>query len=358
MERRFYPIIPAGGSGTRLWPLSRADRPKFLLPLPGPDTMVQATVKRLLPLCRAEDILIVTGRAHAREVAEQLPCLSEEQIIVEPAPRGSGPAIGLGTAIIHRRDPDALVGSFAADHIVESPPAFHEAVRTAMRAAEAGHLVTIGLQPTFPETGYGYIRSGEPLDGVPGVFRVVEFKEKPDLATATRYVSAGTYLWNASMFVWRASVLLDEMRRLLPDLSDALAAIAADWDTPRRTATLERIWPTIRDVTIDHGILEHSDRVAVVPADMGWTDLGDWHGFGTVVARGAAAPVAVNCDSIVHDASGVVLVGNGRLIAVLGVDNVVVVDTDDAVLVCERTRAQDVRTLVEELRRRGSTHLI
>lgn len=358
-NRRFFPIIPAGGSGTRLWPLSRAHRPKFLLPLPGPETMIQATMTRLGPLSRAADTLVITGAAHAGEVARQLPELGPDQIVVEPQPRGSGPAIGLGTAIVAQRHPDALVGSFAADHVVERPEAFQRAVETAMDAADLGYLVTIGIHPTYPETGYGYIRAGAPLtEAGPGVFRVQEFKEKPDLATATRYVAAGEYHWNASMFVWRASVLLEEMLRLLPDLHAALIEIAIAWDTPERDATLQRIWPTIQDVTIDTGILERSGRVAVVPADMGWTDLGDWHGFGAVKAGNSEASIALNCDTIQIDSTRSVVYGNGRLIALLGVDNVIVVDTDDAILICERTRAQEVRAFVDELRRRGSTHLI
>jgi len=320
--------------------------------------MIQATVDRLLPLASETDFLVVTGETHIEEVALQLPGMTREQFIVEPAPRGSGPAIGLATAIVARRDPEAVVGSFAADHVVERPAAFQEAVRRGIEAATQGYLVTIGIQPTYPETGYGYIRSGEPLGGdAAGAFTAREFKEKPDLATATHYVANGNYLWNASMFVWQARTLMDEMRRLLPDLATAVETIADAWDTPARAETLERIWPTMEDITIDHGILEHSERVAVVPADLGWADLGDWHGFGTVLAGGTGEAV-VNCELLVEDASGTVAIGNGRLIAVLGIDNLVVVDTDDALLICERTRAQDVRKLVDELRRRGSTHLI
>ncbi len=357
--RRFHPIIPAGGSGTRLWPLSRANRPKFLLPLPGPDSMIQATVRRLLPLSRIDDLLIVAGPAHAIAIADQIPELPERQIIVEPMPRGSGPAIGLGTAIAARRDPDALIGSFAADHVVNNIPAFHAAIQAGIAAADAGYLVTIGIQPSYAETGYGYIRAGRPIrPGDEQVFEVAEFKEKPDRDTATRYLQSGGYLWNASMFLWRADVLLAELRRLIPDLADALDEIAAAWDTPRGEETLLRVWPQIRDVTIDHGIMEHSDRVAVVPADIGWADLGDWHGFGAVVADLDGGSVVRNCEAIVKDSNNVVIFGNERLIAVLGLDNVIVVDTDDAVLVCERTRAQDVRQFVEALRQRGSTDLI
>ena len=359
MTRRFYPIVPAGGSGTRLWPLSRAARPKFLLPLPGPRTMIQATVQRLLPLAAAEDLMIITGAAHAAEVAAQLPEIAVEQILVEPCPRGSGPAIGLGAAIVARRDPTAIVGSFAADHVVERAPEFEAAVRAAIATAEDDYLVTIGIEPTYPETGFGYIRCGAPLAtrGGSPVYRVDEFKEKPDLATATTYLSSGKYLWNASMFVWKASMLLDEMRRLLPELAVALEQIATDWDTPRRQATMDAIWPDVQDVTIDHGILEHSDRVAVVPADFGWTDLGDWHGLGKVAATDPTANLVVNAELLAEDANSAVVYGNGRLIALVGLDNVIIVDTDDALLVCERSRAQDVRLLVETLKRRGASHL-
>jgi mannose-1-phosphate guanylyltransferase len=354
-----YAIVPAGGSGTRLWPLSRSARPKFLLPLPGPRSMIQDTVARLRALADERDILVITGAAHGEAVRQQLQ-LDGEQFIVEPQPRGSGPAIGLGTAIIAQRDPDAIVGSFAADHIVEHPRRFEQAVRAAMATAADGYLVTIGIQPTYPETGFGYIRCGAPLGERAGshVLRVDEFKEKPDLLTATRYVSEGTYLWNASMFVWQASTLLAEMRRLLPELAEALERIAADWDTPRRADTLVSIWPTVQDITIDHGILEHSERVAVVPADLGWTDLGDWHGYGNIAATSTEPNVVDGAELVAHDACGAVVMGNGRLIALVGIDNVIIIDTDDALLVCERSRAQEVKAIVEELKRRGSTHLL
>lgn len=356
----FFAIVPAGGSGTRLWPLSRAQRPKFLLPLPGPRTMIQETVDRLRPICDEPNMLILTGGAHAGEVRRQLPRLTTEQIIVEPMPRGSGPAIGLGVAIAAKRDPDAIVGSFAADHIVTQPHRFETAVRAAIETAKRGYLVTIGIQPSYPETGYGYICSGRQIGEHEGltVSEVEEFKEKPDVVTATRYVESGKYLWNASMFVWQARTLLDELQRHLPDLATALRTIADAWETPDREAVLADIWPTIKDVTIDHGILEKSDRVAVVPGDFGWTDLGDWHGFGTVACDDPNANTAVNAELLASDVQGAVVMGNGRLVALLGVKDIVVVDTDDALLVCHRSRAQEVRDIVEALKQRGSTDLI
>lgn len=363
MSGQFFAIIPAGGSGTRLWPVSRAGRPKFLLPLPGPRTMIQATVDRLTGIAHRENILVVTGASHVDEVQRQLPDLSAEQIIAEPMPRGSGPAIGLGVAIALARDPEAIVGSFAADHIVSDNDRFAQAVRAAIEVATRDYLVTIGIEPSYPEVGYGYIHAGRSLGTVQGieVREVDRFKEKPDADTAATYVASGEYLWNASMFVWKASVLMDEMRRHLPDLACSLERIAADWDTPKRQQTLDSIWPTVSDVTIDHGILEHSTRVAVVPATFGWTDLGDWHGLGKISAGDSGAPeanLAINAELLAHDTRGSFVFGQGRLIALLGLENVVVIDTDDALLICDRDRTQEVKQIVDALRARGSTTLL
>ncbi|HQX63802.1 MAG TPA: mannose-1-phosphate guanylyltransferase [Thermomicrobiales bacterium] len=363
MTEQFFAVIPAGGSGTRLWPVSRANRPKFLLPLPGPRTMIQATVDRLAGVVRPENILVITGASHVDEIQRQLPSLDAEQIIAEPLPRGSGPAIGLGAAIALARDPDAIVGSFAADHVVTENDRFEQAVRSAIEIARRGYLVTIGIRPSYPETGYGYIHSGAEIGTQHGIDarEVDRFKEKPDIETAERYVASGEYLWNASMFVWKAGVLMEEMRRYLPDLADALERIARDWDTPRREATLSAIWPTVPDITIDHGILEHSTRVAVVPASFGWTDLGDWNGLGAMSAGCDDDPdenLAINAELIVHDSRGSFIFGQGRLVALLGLENVVVIDTDDALLICDRSRTQEVKQIVEQLRARGSTTLL
>jgi mannose-1-phosphate guanylyltransferase len=282
--------------------------------------------------------------------------------------RGSGPAIGLGAAIAYQRDPEAIVSSFAADHVVTERAVFENAVHAAIDVAARDYLVTIGIQPSYPETGYGYIRVGDSIIESNGldVRKVDEFKEKPDFHTAERYVTSGEYLWNASMFVWRARVLMEEMYRYLPEVAESLTTIAAAWDTPDRASIMADIWPTIEEVTIDTGILERSNRVAVVPGLFGWTDLGDWHGYGKVagetidgaLAGNGSGNLTVNADLLTIDAHNAVVLGNGRLVALLGLDNVVVVDTEDALLVCDRSRAQDVRKLVDELKRRGSTELI
>lgn len=360
-DDKLYAIIPAGGSGTRLWPLSRASHPKFLHPLPGPRSMIQETVHRLGPLVSPEQILIITGHAHAVEIARQLPEITEQQIVIEPAARGTGPAIGLAVALIACQDPNAIVGSFAADHHVRHPERFVEDVQTAMAVAREGYLVTIGIEPGYPETGYGYIKVGEQISEECGrpAYRVERFREKPDKATAEQYLADGGYLWNASMFVWRSGTLLAEMQRLLPDVHEALMTIARAWETPQREEVFATTWPGIREVTIDHGILEHSEHVAVVPSQMGWSDLGDWHSVGTLQAQNGEENTAVNATLLTEDSQGNLIYGHDkRVVSLVGVEGLVVIDTDDALLICDRHRAQDVKVIVDQLKARGMHDLL
>lgn len=355
-----FAVIPAGGSGTRLWPASRAAKPKFLMPLPGPRSMLQATIDRLSPLVPAHQMLVITGGAHAASVARQLPEIPEENIVVEPSPRGTGPAISLGAALIARHAPTAVMGSFEADHHVTDPAAFHRAIRAAVPVAEEGYLVTIGITPTAPETGYGYIRVGEPIAQHQGtmVQRGLAFKEKPDRATAEAYLASGQYLWNASMFVWRVDTLLAALRTFLPEVHEILTAIAAAWDTPQREARLADLWPRLPDVTIDEGIMEHAERIAVVPGSFGWTDLGDWDALARVLTTDAAENVVINGHHIAEDTSATLVISSGRPVATLGVRNLVIVDTDDVLLVCDRTRAQEVRRIVQRLKGQGPHSLV
>lgn len=356
----FFAVVPAGGSGTRLWPLSRAARPKFLLPLTGSETMLQATVSRLRPIASNERVYIVTGPAHVAEVARQVPGAPAEQIIVEPEPRGTGPAIGLAVALIAEQHPNAVVGSFAADHLVTDEPLFQLTIEAAIDVARQGYLVTVGIEPRHPETGYGYIEIGESLGSFDGVeaYRAASFKEKPDAATATSYVESGRFFWNASMFVWSASVFMEELDRYLPELAAALREIAADWVTPKGTSTLARLWPSIAPVTIDEGLFERSQRVAVVPGRFPWSDIGDWQALGEVAAQDELGNIIEASDVISLGAERNVIYGETRTIALVGVSDLVVVDTPDALLVCERSQAQRVREIVEQLRHRGSTDLI
>ena len=364
MTGAFYPVIPAGGSGTRLWPLSRAGHPKFLHPLTGGDrTLIQETIDRVRTLSLPSDTYIVTGAAHAAAVARQLPEVPAANIVVEPGPRESGPAIALAAALIHRHDPEAVMGSFAADHVVRDVGAFLSAVRTAIETAAHDKLVCIGITPTEPETGYGYIRCGDEL--LRGAQTVLEFKEKPSAEVARDYLASGEYVWNGGMFVWRTAVLLDEVARQLPELYSGLIKIVECWDQPRRDEVLAEIWPRLPKISIDHGVMEGAaarGRVAVVPAAFGWNDLGDWDTLGAVLEPNADANgnVVVGSDQrvVTVDTTGSMIVpGANRLIALLGMSDVVVVDTPDAVLVCPRDRAQEVKALVEAVKNKGAHNL-
>ncbi len=321
--------------------------------------MLQATVDRLAPVVPPENILIITGGAHAAAVARQVPEVPEANIIVEPGPRGTGPAIGLGAALIARKDPDAIMGSFAADHYVAEPSIFQRTVMAAAEVAKQGSLVTIGITPTYAETGYGYIRVGSRLEDANGLetYSVDEFKEKPDLETAKSYVTSGKYLWNASMFVWKASTLLEQMKKLLPDLYETLMTISECWEGPDRDRMLQQYWPTLKDVTIDHGIMEHADKVAVVPGSFGWTDLGDWHSLAELMSAIDGENVVVSGEHIELDTRASLIFGGNRPVATLGVDNLVIVDTEDVILVCHRSRAQDVRRIVQMLKERNDRSL-
>jgi mannose-1-phosphate guanylyltransferase len=359
-----YAVIPAGGSGTRLWPLSRADHPKFLHPLTGTAaSLLQATARRLAPLASPERIYVVTGVAHAAAVARQLPALPEANILVEPSPRDSCAAIGLAAAVIAQRDPDAVMGSFAADHLVHDGPRFVEVVHQAVAGAEQGLLMTVGIQPTQPETGYGYLQCGGEV-GVGSVRQVEEFKEKPGYDQAVAYLESGRYFWNASMFVWRVDTFLAELARQQPELHAGLMRIAEVWETPERGAVLGEIWPTLPRISVDYAVMEGAaaaGRVGTVCGDFGWNDVGDFHTLGAALPSGEANNVVVGAPDgqekpgvLLYDATGLVVVPHsGRLVAALGVHDLIVVDTPDVLLVCPRDRAQEVKKLVDELKERG-----
>jgi mannose-1-phosphate guanylyltransferase len=357
-------IVPAGGAGTRLWPLSRAGRPKFLLDLTGSGrTLLQQTLDRLAPIAGGGTV-VVTGVAHAAAVAEQLPQLGPGDVLAEPSPRDSAAAIALAAAVVERRTPGAVVASFAADHVVRDGCAFTAAVREAVATAREGWIVTIGIQPDRPSTAFGYIRAGAPLAvaGAPSALAVESFVEKPDAVTATAYLEDGGYRWNAGMFVARADVLLAELAKHRPALAAGVTEIADAWDTPRRAQVLDAVWPTLEKVAIDYAVAEPAaaaGRVAVVPAAFGWDDVGDFAALAGLLPDDATVRVLGDGEQVLaRNAWGVAVPGSGRLLAVLGLDDVVVVDTPDAVLVTTRAQAQDVKAVVDALRAAGRTDLL
>ncbi|WP_413452252.1 mannose-1-phosphate guanylyltransferase [Georgenia phoenicis] len=350
----FHAVVPAGGAGTRLWPLSRRDRPKFLLDLTGSGrTLLQGTWDRLAPL--ADGVTVVTGEAHAAAVREQLPALTAAGLLTEPSGRDSMAAIGLAAAVLRERHGDVVVGSFAADHVVRRPAAFAAAVEEAVAAARAGYVVTIGVEADHPSTAFGYVESGAPLGlaDAPAARHVASFAEKPDAATAAAYLATGRYRWNAGMFVVRAEVLLEHLRRLQPPLHDGLIAIARAWDGPDREAVLAREWPRLTRIAIDHAVAEPvaaDGGVAVVPAELGWDDVGDWRSLGSLLPAGADGVRALGGEPLVADsADAVVVPAADRLVALLGVPGAVVVDTADALLVTTTEHAQRLKELVDRL---------
>lgn len=335
-----HAIIPAGGVGSRLWPLSRRTEPKFLLDLSGGGrSMLRATVDRLAPV--SDGAVIVTGAAHAAAVAAQVEGTGVE-VVAEPSPRDSMAAIGLAAAILHERLGDVVVGSFAADHVITDEAAFHRAVRAAEAIARAGYVTTIGIAPTEPSSAFGYIEQGDAL-GAPLAGRVVvRFEEKPDAARAAEYLTTGRYLWNAGMFVMRSGVLLDALAELHPELHRGLLAIAGAWDTRGRADVLAAVWPTLERMVIDRAVAEPiaaRGGVAVVPADMGWSDIGDFDALAALAPSPPALAVAAE-GSWVHAT---------RPVMVVGIPGAVVVETPDAILVTTREHAQEVKAVVDRL---------
>jgi mannose-1-phosphate guanylyltransferase len=354
----FWAVIPAGGAGTRLWPLSRSSSPKFLHDLSGGGrSLLQDTHERLAALA-GDRFLVVTGQAHREAVTAQLAVLRAGTVLAEPSPRDSMAAIGLAAALLEREDPDAVMGSFAAAHVIGDRDAFAASVRLAVTAAQQDWLVTLGIEPTFPSSAFGYIHLGEELDGLPGTHAVLEFVEKPSTATAQDYLASGRYRWNAGMFVVRPTVLLDLLARWHPDFAAALRAIAAD-----RTL-LDELWPTLPKVALDHAIAEpaaEAGRVVVVPSSFDWDDIGDFDSLATLLASSdaGAGPTVLGDASLVHsvESTGLVLPRSGRVVAVIGLDDVVVVDTPDALLVTTRAHAQQVKQVVAMLKDAGRTDL-
>ncbi|WP_314216665.1 mannose-1-phosphate guanylyltransferase [Pseudarthrobacter equi] len=363
---RFYAVIPAGGVGTRLWPLSRAAAPKFLHDLTGSgSTLLRATYDRLQPLA-GDRMLVVTGKAHRDAVCRQLPEVQDADLVLESEPKDSGAAIGLAAAILHERDPDTIMGSFAADQVISPDQLFQEAVREAIYTAAAGKIVTIGIKPTHPSTGFGYIRSGQTLrvEGAPSAQDVVEFVEKPDETVAQQYVDSGNYVWNAGMFVAPVALLLKHLEANQPELFQGLQEIARAWDTPQRDEVTARVWPALPKIAIDYAVAEpaaEAGDVAVVPGTFRWDDVGDFASVGRLNSAKEVDDVTVLGEGarvFTENSSGVVVTDTKRVIALIGIEDVVIVDTPDALLVTTMANSQRVKAAVDALKASGDTDVL
>jgi mannose-1-phosphate guanylyltransferase len=349
-----YAVIMAGGSGTRFWPASRRTRPKQFLPIAGDLPMIVETHRRLEGLVPDERILVVAGEAHVPLVRSALPTLPVENLLAEPVGRNTAPCVALAAFEIQRRAPDSVQAILPADHVIRPAEAFRASLRAAaVEAWENEHLLTFGIEPTFPATGYGYIEAGaivREVHGIP-VRAVARFVEKPDEDRARAFIASGKFFWNGGIFVWRTSTILDELAAHLPALHHALAS--AD---PRR---LGAVYPRLRGEAIDTGVMEKSARVRMLPIPYEWSDVGSWTALPDVHGRDAAGNcVAGDTELVVEDARDCIVYGeDGRLTALLGVSDLIVVHTQDATLVCPRSRAQDVRRIVAALEARESDRL-
>jgi mannose-1-phosphate guanylyltransferase len=350
----FHPVILAGGRGTRFWPLSRKRLAKQVLALDGDSTMIQQTVARLAPLTREKNLWIITNHDLQPVIASQLPGLRREQILAEPAARNTAPAIGLAALLIERADPSAIIGMFPSDHVIGNERRFRKDLEKALKIATAGeNIVVMGVKPTRPETGYGYIETGEKAHGI---FRVRRFTEKPNAEKAREFLETGNYLWNSGMFIWGARTLANAIREHLPETAPFLEEIAATFGTRKFDDTFKKLYSKCENISVDYAVLEprsakgeHKSNLYCIPADFGWNDLGSWAALYEHSINGEALNVVRADKSYTLEASGNFVHAPKKFVAVIGVKNLVVVDTDDALLITTREHSQDVGKIVKHL---------
>lgn len=359
---KVYAVIMAGGAGTRFWPASRLLRPKQLLPLAGgsEETLLASTVRRLAPLVPAERIVVVTGEHLKEGTANTVPGVPRAQILCEPAPRNTAPCIAWATAVIERLDPDALVAVLPSDHYIADEDEFRRVLERALASAATGRVTTVGIVPTRPETGYGYIEVGDDIAGVPSAKSVARFVEKPDRARAEQFLAGKKHLWNAGMFFFRAKDMKSLVAQHLPELAKGIAQIDEASGSDNATSVLKSVFPTLPSISIDHGVMEKAAGLAVVPGAFGWNDVGSWQSAWEL-GNPDSAGNSLGAGAIAIDSKNnlVRTLGNAKkVVALVGVNDLVVVETEDAILVIPRDRAQDVRLIVEALKSSGRTDLL
>lgn len=352
----------AGGGGTRLWPLSRKAHPKQMLSLIEDRSLFQSAIDRVDGILPPERILVVTVSEQADQLREQAPEIPAENFLLEPMPRGTASVVGLAAVALKQRDPDAVMAVLTSDHYIGNQECYQALLRAAHQVAQDGYLVTLGIAPTFPATGYGYIQQGELIDTYldQPVYHALKFKEKPDDTQARMMLESGDHTWNSGMFVWKVSQILDEFDRQMPDLAGKLAEIQRAWDSPDRQATLERVWPSLQVETIDYGVMEGARQVAVIPAKgLNWSDVGSWDSLFDVLPADEAGNIVMGGKHIGVDTNDslVYVSQEHRLIVTIGVDDLVVVDTGDVLLVCHKSKAQKVRLVVDQLKKDGENYV-
>jgi mannose-1-phosphate guanylyltransferase len=354
----FYPVILAGGRGTRFWPLSRKKRAKQLLALDGKQTMIQQTVARLLPLAPAKNFWIITNEDLRRAILKQLPKLPQAQVLAEPVGRNTAPAIGLAAFLLLRENPEAVIGLFPSDHVIADEARYRETLERGIEiAADGANIVVLGIRPTRAETGYGYIEAGSTLQG--DILRVRRFTEKPDSQKAAEFMAAGNYFWNSGMFLWSARTLADALREHLPRTAQLLEEIAGAFGSRKFAATFRKLYPKCENISVDYAILEprsakgeRAGNIFCLPADFGWNDLGSWtalHEHHATKSRPPEGNLVTGSDAFFLNATGNYIYAPGKFVAAVGVSDLVVVETADALLITTRQHAQDVGKVVKHL---------
>lgn len=352
-------VIMAGGRGERFWPQSRSSKPKQFISLtPDGETMIQKTVKRLLPLVSAEDIFIVTNCKYAKYIEQQLTEISKENVIFEPAARNTAPCIALAAAVIQKKyNEDAVMLVLPSDHYIKFDALYLNTLKLAVsKAKQEENLVTIGISPAYPETGYGYINFSSELSS-DGAYKVIRFVEKPALNAAKEYVNSGEYLWNSGMFVWKTSSILNNIRKFLPEVLCRAEQISAAYGTDKFEDTLNRIFPTMPSESIDYGIMEYAENIYTIPGSFGWDDVGSWLFLERLNPTNEMGNIVLG-DVITIDTKNSIISGGKKLIAAVGVEDLIVVDTDDALLICSKISTQDVKKVTEALKNCGRNELV
>lgn len=349
-------VIMAGGKGERFWPKSRISRPKQFLSLTSDgETMIQKTVKRLLPLVNAEDIYIATNEMYRQLAEEQLPDIPKENILCEPAPRNTAPCIAFSAAVIGRKYEDAVMLVLPSDHLIGSEEIYINTLKKAVSVAENGNnLVTIGIMPTYAETGYGYINFGSESDGA---YEVERFVEKPDMETAEKYLASGKYLWNSGMFVWKISSIMSNIQQFMPAVYNGAVRIGEAFGTPQFNEVLEKEFDTMPSESVDFGIMEKADNIYTIPGSFGWDDVGSWLAVERINDTDENNNY-IEGNVCVSDIKNTTVCGGKRLIATVGVNNLIIVDTDDAVLICDKNSTQDVKKIISQLKEQSKNNLL
>ena len=352
----YYAVIIAGGSGTRLWPLSRRSRSKQSLKLVGDRTMFQHAIDRLAPLFQPEQIYVVTREDQSALLSSQVTNLPSSNFILEPIGRGTAPAIGLAAIHLQHRDPEATMAVLTADHYITCTEKFRKVLDGASMVAEQGHLVTLGIKPASPSTGFGYIQQGESLGTILDfpVFRVDHFTEKPELEVARQMVASGRYSWNSGMFVWKVDRILAEFQRQMPELYAQFLEVKTALGRPNYKAVLDQVWNRVTEQTIDYGVMEHAADVVVIPVDIGWTDVGSWASLAELLPPDQDGNIFVGPYKEI-DTHNTLVFGGKRLVATIGIQDMVIVDSEDALLICAKKREQEVRDIVERLKINGDS---